>query len=232
MSGATSAVALGMSAAGAGSGLVGSIYGAKSQKSSLQFQSQMARINAGIANNNANMVEAVGEANADAILATGDFNATIAELGAQSTLEAGQAQVASHTLRAGQLKGTQRAAMAANGIDLGEGSAAEVLATGDIMKDIDVNTIQANAARTAWGYRAQGMEATLTSEMQALNTRTQAKMAALNLRTGAGGMQADSLFKSASASGISPIAAGASSLLGSAGSVADAWYRHSQRGST
>lgn len=228
MSGATSAIALGASAASMGSGLVGSYYGARSQQSSLQFQSNIARINAGIANTNADTIESIGNANADAILATGDFNASIAELGAQSALEAGQQQIAAQTLKAGQLKGAQRAALAANGIDLGEGSAAEVQVSSDIVKQIDTDTLRANAARTAWGYRAQGMEAQLQAGLQALNTRTQAKVQGINLRTGAGSMEADALLKSGSAAGLSPVGAGFSSLLSGAGDVADSWYRYSQ----
>ncbi len=228
MSGATSAVILGTAAAGAGSSLISSYYGAKSQKSSLQFQSNIAHLNAGLANTNANSIEAIGNSNADAILATGNFNSTIAELGAQSALSAGQQQIAAQTLKAGQLKGMQRAAMAANGIDLGTGSAAEVQVSDDIIKNLDTDTLRANAARTAWGYRAQGMEAKLNAQLQALNTRTQAKAQAINMRTGAIGMETDALLKRGSAAGISPIAAGFTSLLGSAGGVSDSWYRYAQ----
>jgi len=215
----------GIAIAGAAGSAVSSIYGARSQKSSLQSQANIARINAGVATTNADTIESIGNANADAILATGDFNASIAELGAQSTLEAGQRQIAAQTLKAGQLKGAQRAALAANGVDLGEGSAAEVQVSSDMLKEIDTETLRVNATRTAWGYRAQGMEAQLQSELQALNTRTQAKVQGINMRTGAASLETDALLKSASASGISPMAAGFSSLLDSAGSVADSWYR-------
>lgn len=233
MSGASSAVALAstnlaLQGAGAGSSLVGSIYSARSQASSLEFQARMARINAGIANTNASTVEAFGQANADMILATGEFNSNIAELGAQSALAAGQNQIAARTMQAGQVKSSQRAAMAANGVDLGEGSAAEVQKTTDIIKDIDSHTLQANALGAAWGYRVQGLEAQMQASSQAFNAKSQATMQAINLRTGATGATMQAGMKDATASTISPVSSGFTSLLGSAPSLADSWFKYAE----
>lgn len=127
--------------------------------------------------------------------AVADVNARIAELGAQSALLQGQQQVGALTLKAGQLKSNQRAAMAANGIDLGVGTAVELQASTDIMKEIDADMLTANAVRNAWGYRAQA--ANFQNEAQA---------------------------KRAVADAIKPGGAAVSSLLGSAGSVAASWY--------
>lgn len=229
---------------------VGSYYSADSQTSSLAYQSAMSRINAGVANTNADYITKVGNMNADAALAwgdanaaaistVGDFNQRIAELAAQSSLAAGQQQIAAQTLKAGQVKGAQRAAMAANGIDLGEGSAAEVQVSTDMMKELDTNTLQANAVRTAWGYRAEGLNAQLQAQTQALNAKTSASMQALNLRNNAFiestnarnsalGYSASSALQSAAASGISPSGAAATSLLGGVGTVADAWYDYTK----
>lgn len=153
---------------GSVSGAVGSYYSSKSQASSLKFQSDIAGI-----------------------------NARIAELGAQQELYKGQQQVGALTMKAGQVKSSQRAAMAANGIDLGEGNAAEVQASTDIMKEIDKNTIEANAVRSAWGYRTQSVN-----------------------------YQNEALIRSATADNINPFASAATSLLGSAGSVAGTWYNY------
>ncbi|NFV82118.1 hypothetical protein G4223_18565 [Magnetospirillum aberrantis SpK] len=155
---------------GAVNSAIGSYYSAKSQASSLKFQADIA-----------------------------DINARVAELGAQSELAAGERQVAAQTLRAGQIKGAQRAAMAANGIDLGEGNAAEVLASTDIVKEIDKNTITTNALQSAWGYRLQGTNA-----------------------------QVDALIKRGTAAGISPFGSLTTSLLGSAGRVASSWYDYTK----
>lgn len=139
---------------------------AKAQKSQLEFQADMNRI-----------------------------NARMAERSAQSVLYQGQQQVGALTLRSGKVKSSQRVAMAANGIDLGEGNAVEVQATTDLMTEIDKNTIEANAVRSAWGYRTQGV-----------NYSNQA------------------LITTVSADSINPTRSAASSLMGSAADVAKSWY--------
>lgn len=127
------------------------------------------------------------------------INAGIADLGARSEMEQGQYQVARLTRDAGNIKSRQRVAMAANGVDLTEGSAAEVLASTDVLKEIDKSQIEANAIRSAWGYRTE-----------ALNLRSRAAMA------------------DTTADNISPTTAAFTSLLGSAGSVAQGWYNYAQ----
>lgn len=225
---ATSVAGLGFvsQVGGAATGLIGSYNSAQSQKSSLGFQANMARINADIANNNANTVEAFGKTNADMALATGEFNSSIAELGAQSALAAGQNQIATQTMKAGQVKSSQRAAMAANGVDINQGSAAEVQDTTDIIKEIDTRTLQANALQAAWGYRAQGLEAKMQASNQAFNAQAQATMQANNLRTGAVGDQAQAAMKDVAASSIKPAWGAATSLLTSAPPVAESWFKY------
>jgi hypothetical protein len=129
-----------------------------------------------------------------------DTNARIAELGAQSALNQGQQQVGALTLKAGQLKSSQKVSMAANGIDLGVGNAAEIQASTDIMKEIDSNTLTVNAVRNAWSYRTQAVN-----------------------------YQNEAITKRGAANGISPGGAMFSSLLGSAGSVAGSWYSMNKR---
>lgn len=175
MSGATTAasiVSVGSQVAGTAISASGSYYGAKSQKGNLESQAKMAEI-----------------------------NARIAEMGAQSALEQGKHQVASLTMQAGQLKGKQRTTMAANGIDLGVGNAAEVQASTELMKTVDMGTLKMNALRTAFGYRTQGM-----------NAKNEAAMARAN------------------SSSVSPGGAAFSTLLGGASQVASSWYGMSQAG--
>ncbi|KVW93339.1 virion core protein, T7 gp14 family [Thiobacillus denitrificans] len=159
-------ISLGMQTAGAVSGAIGGFYSAKMSKNQLAFEADMSRI-----------------------------NARIAELGARTALDNGQKQVAGLTMQAGQLKSRQRASMAANGIDLGEGSAAEIQASTEIMKEIDKNTLEANAVRSAWGYRTE-----------------------------AANLQSSAMMKEGSAAGISPAMVGASSLMTGASKVASSWY--------
>lgn len=152
-------------------GFAGSFYSAKAQKRNLQHQARMAEI-----------------------------NARVAETGAKTELARGQAEYARHTLQAGHLKSAQRAALAANGIVMNEGSAAEMLAATDIMKEIDAQTIEENALRNAWGYR-----------IQATDYRNQA------------------LMEQAQASSINPVGAGLQTLLGSAPMVAEYWDKYSRQ---
>lgn len=55
--------------------------------------------------------------------------------------------------------GKQRATFAANNVDSASGSAIDILGDTAAIGEQDALTIRANAARQAWGYRAQGVNA-------------------------------------------------------------------------
>ncbi|KAA5926352.1 hypothetical protein F1536_12430 [Achromobacter xylosoxidans] len=126
-------------------------------------------------------------------------NAQIAEWQAQDAIRQGQEQEQQSRLRYAGTKGAQRAALAANGVALDEGSAVDILSSTDYANEMDAQTIQANAARSAWGYRTQGANYSDN---------------AASLRAGAGA--------------VSPGSAAGMSLLGSAGQVAGSWYQYSK----
>jgi hypothetical protein len=128
-----------------------------------------------------------------------DINAGLAERQAQQTLKAGERSVQSSQLRTAQLKGRQRASLAANGVDLGVGSSLSILGTTDIMGEIDATTIQQNAIQSAWGYRIQA-----TSYAN------------------------DAMRKRAGAGAIDPMGVARTSALTSARSVAPSWYQSTQ----
>jgi hypothetical protein len=111
-----------------------------------------------------------------------------------ATMRGGKSATASRA-KTLQLKGDQRAAMAANGIDLSVGSAQEILTDTDYFGQIDANTIVDNAAREAWGYRSQA--ANFGADASLLRSRADAE---------------------------SPWKAAGASLLTSAGKVASSWY--------
>lgn len=134
------------------------------------------------------------------------INARSAEYSAQSTLEAGKSQVANMTMAAGQATASTTATMAAHGVRLGVGSAADITASQNIVKDINMYTIDANATRAAGQDR-----------VQATNYSNQSLMD----RTGA----ANALR---SANSISPFSAMTSSLLTSASSVGQQWNTSQQ----
>lgn len=118
--------AMALQGMGAVTSILGTYNSAVLQKDSLGFQASMA-----------------------------DVNARMSEQSAQAELLRGEREYQSSRLRTGLLKSRQRASLAANGVDLGVGSAAEILTSTDVMGEIDANTIQANAIRQAWGYRTQ-----------------------------------------------------------------------------
>lgn len=130
-----------------------------------------------------------------------EINARMSEASARSALQAGQRQEQASRMQARQVKGAQRAALAANGVDLGAGNAAEALTSTDIVSEMDADTIAANALRSAWGYRIQGVD-----------------------------YANEARLRRAGAAAINPAIAGATSLLGQAGSVASSWYRFKQDG--
>ena len=99
------------------------------------------------------------------------LNAQMMEWQAQSRLHANTKDQVRLTMQAGQTKASQRAALAANGIAVGEGSAAELQASTDIIKEIDSNQMTANARREAWGMRMRAAQ----YEGQALMAEAQKK---------------------------------------------------------
>jgi hypothetical protein len=125
------------------------------------------------------------------------INAHLAELSAQSAMLAGQRQASGVLLRTGELKGTQRATMAANGIDISEakGTSQDIQNSTDFMGQTDANTLNANAVARAWGFRTEATNYT----NQATMTRAQGEA-------------------------INPALAAGTSLLGSAGGIASSWY--------
>ncbi len=92
-------------------------------------------------------------------------NAQIAEWNAESVEDQGRTAVENSQQQTAQLKGSQRAALAANGVSLGEGSALDILTSTDYMGERDALTIRDNAARQAWGYRTQGQSYTDNSNL-------------------------------------------------------------------
>lgn len=80
-------------------------------------------------------------------------NADTMERRYQAALFNGEAAATRQTMRAGSVRHSQRAAAAANGIAVGEGSAAEQQASTDLIKTMDRNSLVRAATSEAWGYR-------------------------------------------------------------------------------
>jgi len=182
------------------------------------------------------------------------INARNAENTAQYILQSGQREVAKLTLRAGKIKSGQTASMAARGIALGEGSAAEVIATTDFMKESDALTINANSVRASAAQRIQAANFEAQSRLLGVNaenlksqatemTAVQKQMADAVYRATLSNVEfneelAANVFRlsidNASRSAnmvtdfsgtISPIFSAATSLLGSAASLSKTWVQ-------
>lgn len=124
-----------------------------------------------------------------------DNNAKTAEIQAQDALKRGDEDANAIRRNADMLKGSQRASMAAKGLDLAEGTAAELQDQTDFFSLVDQQTARGNAAKHAWGIRVQG-----------------------------GNYNSEAAMQRASARSINPGFSAATSLVGSAGQVADRWY--------
>jgi hypothetical protein len=146
----------------------------------------------------ANNTITADNASADQLLT----NAKNAEGAAASAISTGMAQAGNVETKGAQTVASQRAAMAANGIDVtAAGTAQNVQNSTQYITDQNVQTITANAARAAMGYTQQ-------SQSDIANAAA---------------------YRSAAAS-VSPTMAGATSLLTTATGVASNWYRNQRAG--
>lgn len=129
------------------------------------------------------------------------ISARLAEEEAQTVLAAGHRAIFARTLQAGAEEGARRTRIAARGIIGGAGSAAEEIASGRLIKELDVLAIDTNTVRQASASRFRGV-----------NLRAQGTLAratAANVRATAGS--------------ISPAIGGATTLLGGLGDLALRW---------
>lgn len=85
------------------------------------------------------------------------LQAQMADRNALHAYSAGTEQASNVLQRGAQIESSQRASMAANGVDLTEGSPAAVLASTEVMRQNDANTTINNAMQEAFGYRAEAM---------------------------------------------------------------------------
>jgi hypothetical protein len=86
------------------------------------------------------------------------YNAALGEMQTKDALDRGDQLVQQHYAEAAQVKGSQVAAIAANGGDVGYGSALDVLTSTDINASQDAQVILANARREALGYQSQSAQ--------------------------------------------------------------------------
>lgn len=167
-------IGAGLQGFGAGFGAVSAYNAAQSQQEMYDYQAQLA----------ANHAITLG------------WQAKDAEARGAQTVQNIQVKTAG-------VKGDQRAAMAANGIEMsGSGTAADLLTTTDYMGTRDSITAQHNADMQAWAYRNQATDATNNSAMYtfASDSISPIMSAGTSLLTSAGSFSKN-LFASSSAKG-------------------------------
>lgn len=126
-------------------------------------------------------------------------NQMVAEWNAQRALQQGDVAAEQKSLQAAQLRGAQRAALAAQGGDVNSGSPLDIQGDTARAGEFDRQTIRSNAAQQAYNYRLQG--AGYGAQAGLYNMGAANTMASLPFGIG-------------------------SSLLGGAGSIADKWPRY------
>ncbi len=111
-----------------------------------------------------------GEANAE----IAGINARIADMQADDALRRGEKDEKRHRLDVKKFIGSQRVALAAQGIEVDSGTALELQEETAGLGELDALTIRNNAAREAWGYRVQAQDATYRGEIALQNSKMQA----------------------------------------------------------
>lgn len=118
---------------------------------------------------------------AGAVLASGayqqriaDWNASMADRAAQDALTRGAVAETQQRQRTAGLIGSQRASLAAQGIDANADTGAEIQADTARMGELDALTIRNNAARESFGYQTQALSDRMQGEMAEMAGRNQA----------------------------------------------------------
>ncbi len=99
-------------------------------------------------------------------------NAIIQERNAQAAIQAGETEAQNQQRKTAATLGAARAAMAASGLDTTSGTPLDLQS--DIVKlgKLDELTIRNNAARTAYGYRIQGMSNTAEADLAGMRAKS------------------------------------------------------------
>lgn len=151
----------------------------------------------GLAGAGANIVSGVGSlstayAQSEAIKTQGEyqkqqysFNEKVANLQAADALKRGDKSASDHKKSTKKLIGAQRAALAAQGIEVDSGSALEIQQDTAALGAADAVQIKNNAWREAWGYRVQASDLGSRGSFAEIASKNEARQTILT-----GGMKA------------------------------------------
>ncbi len=102
----------------------------------------------------------------------GDMNAKISERRERDAIDRGQQEEIKKRQEIATLQGRQRAAMAANGVDLSFGSPADTLIDTAVMGEIDALTIRSSAAREAYDYKVDAVNRRADANLNRMNAKS------------------------------------------------------------
>lgn len=102
------------------------------------------------------------------------YNAKVATLQAADAVRRGEEAVGRNQIKTRVLKGAQRAALAAQGVVVDDGSAADIIADDDTQAARDEQTIRVNAAQEAWGFQVQATDYRARARMERYSANNRA----------------------------------------------------------
>jgi len=129
-----------------------------------------------------------------------DNNTKVALWKAQDAKARGAKEEAAHRVKVAALKGRQRSALAASGVEVGSGSALDILADTAALGELDALTIRSNAEREAYEHKVDASNLTANAGMKRMGAKNAIIAGNISAKT---------------------------SLLSGAGSVASKWYDYS-----
>lgn len=129
---------------------------------------------------------------ADAEKKQAEINNKIMNLKAKQAAENGEVGAAKLKAQANKMQGSQRAALAASGVVVDYGTAADIQDETSLFSSIDAEKIKNNAMLEALGYKMQGANILMQGEFNsmALNNKAQNSLLTGAIKAGAYGYQA------------------------------------------
>lgn len=100
-----------------------------------------------------------------------DMNATLSERRARDALERGQKEEQHKRTEVQRILGQQRAAQAANGVDLTFGSPLDTIVDTAVLGEMDALTIRTNSAREAYDYRVDAVNKRADGTLNRMNAK-------------------------------------------------------------
>jgi hypothetical protein len=129
----------------------------------------------GLALNQANQDAKTAKAQADYQNKMSFINSQFAEMQARDAINRGEIKAGEVRKAGKQVVGAQKAALAAQGIDISSGSALEIQQDTDRLNQLDAMQVRNNAWREAWGYKVEASQATAQGQMAMIAGKAKAK---------------------------------------------------------